>query len=88
MVYSRTLLLPLSFISIRAIWRLNMGCRKPVEQSVPSGFDYKIVVMKCGDTSIYGEELRCEECSQVRPWYICKHGRDVSEYDCGACEFD
>jgi hypothetical protein len=65
-----------------------MGCRAAVEQTVPNGFDYKVLVMKCGDTSIYGDELRCDECSQVRPWYICKHGRDVSEYDCGACEFE
>lgn len=66
-----------------------MGCRTEVEQMVFSGnFDYKIVVMKCGDTGVHGDELRCDECSQVRPWYICRHGRDVSEYDCGACEFD
>ena len=77
-----------SFLQFQQYLEYNMGCRAAVEQTVPNGFDYKVLVMKCGDTSIYGDELRCDKCSQVRPWYICKHGRDVSEYDCGACEFD
>jgi hypothetical protein len=64
-------------------------CNNTVIQTVPSGYDYKFIEMKCGSTSIYGDELRCEECENGGPpWYICPHGRDVSEYDCGLCELD
>jgi len=63
-----------------------MGCGVAMEQTVPTKWDYKIVAAKCGQTSIHGTELRCEKCSQKRPWYICKHGQDVSEYCCGRCE--
>jgi hypothetical protein len=65
-----------------------MGCGKAMEQVVPTKWDYKVVPAKCGQTSIHGTELRCEECSKRRPWYICKHGQDVSEYMCGRCEGD
>jgi len=63
-------------------------CTNKVEQHVRSGYDYKTILMTCGSTSVYGDELRCDECLNVRPWYICKHGNNVSEYDCGMCEFD
>jgi hypothetical protein len=66
----------------------NTKCTTKVIQMVPTKYDYKEVEMSCGSTSIHGTELRCEKCSNVKPWYICKHGRDVSEYDCGACELD
>ena len=65
-----------------------MGCGKKMEQVVPTRWDYKIVPAVCGQTSIHGTELRCEECSKKRPWYICKHGNDVSEYCCGRCEME
>jgi hypothetical protein len=72
-----------------------MGCGVKMEQVVPvedpfTGIAYtdKVVPAKCGQTSIHGTELRCEKCSQKRPWYICKHGQDVSEYMCGRCEME
>lgn len=65
-----------------------MGCGAKMEQVVPTKWDYKLVIAKCGQTSIYGTELRCEKCSQERPWYICKHGNDTSEYMCGRCEME
>ena len=63
-----------------------MGCRKEVTVWVDVGFQGKNVERKCGDTGVDGNEIRCEKCSQKRPWYICPHGRDTSEYDCGQCE--
>ena len=64
-------------------------CKNMVEQAVPCGYGYKVVTMRCGSTSIHGDELRCDSCeSKGRPWYICRHGNDVSEYDCGACELE
>jgi hypothetical protein len=66
-----------------------MGCGTKMMQTVPASlWDYKEVPAKCGQTSIHGTELRCEKCSKKRPWYICKHGNDVSEYDCGRCEIE
>ena len=63
-----------------------MGCRTPVEVWVPKGFDGYLAKRKCGDTHIDGNEIRCPACSTRRPWYICRHGQDVSEYMCGRCE--
>lgn len=62
-------------------------CNNKVDQSVPDGFLYKTISMKCGSTSIYGTELRCDECSNQRPWYMCPHGVDLSEREmaCNAC---
>lgn len=65
-----------------------MGCGKKMTQTVPTKYDYKVLETTCGSTNWYGEESRCDDCSQVRPWYICKHGRDVSQVDCPRCEFD
>ena len=68
-----------------------MGCGKLISQVVPCGpygADAKSVPINCGNTNCYGNEARCETCSQKRPWYICVHGNDVSEYMCGDCEFE
>jgi len=66
-----------------------MGCRAKMEQVVPNGpYDYKTVDAVCGQTSIHGTELRCEDCSKKRPWYICEHGKDHRHHDmaCFECE--
>ena len=63
-----------------------MGCGRKMMQLVPTKWDYKLVPARCGQTSIHGSELRCDECATKRPWYICEHGNDVSEHDCGRCE--
>jgi hypothetical protein len=63
-------------------------CDNRVMQTVPTKWDYKQIEMKCGSTDIHGGTLLCEDCAERGPWYICRHGNDVSEYDCGACEFD
>jgi len=57
-------------------------CNNKVDQSVPDGFLYKTISMKCGSTSIYGTELQYDECSNQRP-----HGVDLSEREmaCNAC---
>jgi hypothetical protein len=65
-----------------------MGCGAKIEQVVPTRWDYKVVPAVCGQTSIHGTELRCDKCSNKRPWYICKHGNDVSEWQCDACEIE
>jgi hypothetical protein len=58
-----------------------MKCSNSVIQVVPTRYDYKEVKMKCGDTSIHGEPLLCDHCldKNERPWWLCKHGRDLSE---------
>ena len=64
-----------------------MGCGRKMEQVVETRYSAKVVPAKCGQTSIYGTELRCETCSNKRPWYICEHGFDSSnEGLCGPCE--
>jgi hypothetical protein len=63
-----------------------MGCNTKMEVSVQRGFHYKTVTVRCGNTDPNGDEYRCESCSQRRPWYLCRHGNDVSEYCCGQCE--
>ena len=61
-------------------------CTNEVVQHIPSGYGYKDVSLPCGSTGIHGDELRCEACSNIKPWYICeKHGTDVSEHDCPYC---
>lgn len=66
-----------------------MGCGTKVEYYVPSGYDYKRVETTCGSTNYWGDEARCEICSQQRPWYICHHGVDISESGyCGQCELE
>ena len=62
-------------------------CTNMVEHVVPTKYHYKTVVMRCGSTGYYGAEVRCESCeAKGSPWYICRHGNDVSEYGCDACE--
>ena len=68
-----------------------IGCTNMVDQVVPTKYDYKVIEMKCGSTGIDGQGLYCEDCrakNHGRPWYICRHGNDVSEYMCGRCEGD
>ena len=58
-------------------------CTTKVTQYVPRGYGYKEVTMDCGNTGINGDELRCERCENIKPWYICEGcGSDISEYDC------
>lgn len=75
-----------------------MRCSNPVDQLVPKGpyGDYKTVTMKCGQTSIHGDPLECEECAIKRkrkngpPPGYCKHGVFINtdhDIPCGACEF-
>lgn len=69
----------------------NNNCTVMVDQYIPDGADYKNVPVPCGSTGVNGEEVRCEECSQERPWYICKHGVDHSgegDCACSACELE
>ena len=68
-----------------------MICTNRVEQVVPTKYDYKVIEMRCGRTDINGDGLYCDDClaqNQGRPWYICRHGKDVSEYMCGHCEME
>jgi hypothetical protein len=73
-----------------------------VEQSVPHGYSYKIVKLRCGSTSIYGSTLLCEACERQMhkqypqgwretPGDLCPHGNYVGDaggpdYLCGRCE--
>lgn len=63
-----------------------MGCRIGVEVWVNRGYHGYLAQRRCGDTGVDGNEIRCEKCSNVRPWYICPHGNDVSEWQCDRCE--
>ena len=69
-------------------------CTNKVDQTVPSGFDYKIVEMQCGNTSIYGEPLYCESCDKKHKSaghlpHECSHGHDMRPEGafCNACEY-
>ena len=61
-------------------------CDNKVDYWMQSGLDYKVVKLQCGRTGPQGETVTCEDCEDKQPWYICKHGTDVSEYDCPTCE--
>ena len=79
-----------------------MGCRNKMMQLVVSGYSYKEVPATCGQTSIYGTELLCNECIKKfqkqypqgwkeTPGDICKHGTYVGnaggpDYMCHKCE--
>ena len=58
-------------------------------QLVAKGWDYVEQPIKCGNTTVDGDTALCRKCEKLndgRPWYICKHGNDVSEFMCGDCE--
>jgi hypothetical protein len=72
-----------------------MICDNEVVQYVPKGWDYKAVTLKCGNTSIHGTPLYCDECEAkfAKRGYAaheCRHGTDMSREGsfCSACEFD
>jgi hypothetical protein len=50
-------------------------CKNPVSQYVPSGWDYREVILECGSTGINGERLICDECqsSKSRMAEIARH---------------
>jgi len=68
-------------------------CENKVAQTVPSGWDYKTVLLRCGSTSVHGDPLECDECraarkDKPRPGY-CKHGVFINtdrDIPCGRCE--
>lgn len=71
-----------------------MACQNEVIQTVPKGFSYKEIKMKCGNTSIHGTPLYCDECNarfKKRGYaaHQCRHGKDMTEEGsfCNACEF-
>jgi hypothetical protein len=71
-----------------------MICDNKVSQYVPKGWDYVEVTLKCGNTSIHGTPLYCEQCEakfahRGYAAHECRHGRDMSHEGafCGACEF-
>ena len=37
-------------------------CNNMVDQNVPTRYSVKIVTLRCGSTSIYGDTLLCDEC--------------------------
>jgi len=63
-----------------------MGCNVEIEVYVQRGYGGEYRTRKCGNTGPHGDELCCDKCAQKTPWYICPHGNDISEYDCGQCE--
>ena len=65
-----------------------MSCGAPVKYTVPSGWGYKELDYKCGNTGLDGEAVLCAVCSKrvaagemARPGY-CIHGVRITEYDC------
>jgi hypothetical protein len=69
-------------------------CDNKVLQTVPTRYSAKLVELKCGSTSIYGDRLYCGECEKkyetcgYHP-YQCRHGKDMSREGsfCSRCEF-
>lgn len=41
-----------------------VGCGKKMEEYVPSGFDYKKITVKCGNTSPSGDPWLCDDCAE------------------------
>jgi hypothetical protein len=39
-------------------------CKEPLEVYVPRGWDYKMITVKCGNTSPSGEPWLCEKCAK------------------------
>lgn len=73
-----------------------MNCNNKAEQTVPSGFDYKVIEVNCGSTGIHGDAIYCNSCndrfenSNRHPDY-CKHGTYLypehgGDAMCFACE--
>jgi hypothetical protein len=42
-------------------------CRNMVDQVVPTRYSSKIVTLRCGSTSIYGDTLLCASCRETQP---------------------
>jgi hypothetical protein len=79
-----------------------MGCGKRMTQMVPTQYHYKEVPAKCGQTSIHGSQLLCNDCKRRleqrypqgwvnTPGDLCKHGNYVGDaggpdYICDLCE--
>lgn len=40
------------------------GCGKSMQEYVPSGYDYKEITVKCGNTSPDGTPWLCEKCEK------------------------
>jgi len=38
-------------------------CKNLVEYYIPSGYSYKLVRVKCGNTDPYGERAICDKCA-------------------------
>jgi len=59
-------------------------CENKVEQIIPTRYSAKVLQMRCGSTSIYGEPLYCEACQKRG-----MRARPVTEYeDAGEDDFD
>lgn len=77
-------------------------CDNTVIQMIPTKWHFKEVKMQCGNTSIHGGTLLCEECISKAernypqgwrdvPGDTCEHGTYVGtpggpDYICGECE--
>lgn len=62
------------------------ACGKDMMQMVPTKFSYKEVKARCGQTSIYGDRLLCEDCEGKvanPPAYMCEDAgeADFEPYD-------
>ena len=50
-----------------------MPCHEPLKVFVPSGWDYKEITVRCGNTSPSGDPFLCEKCAkkfQNRNWRL------------------
>ena len=57
------------------------ACKNTVEQIVPTRYSSKIVVTKCGSTSIYGTPLFCDECAKFEEVLPVTSYEDAGEDD-------
>ena len=47
------------------------GCNKKIEVSIERGYGYKLITVRCGNTSPYGDPWLCDECEETysdRDW--------------------
>jgi len=47
--------------------RWRYGCDKQLEVSVPRGYSYKLMTVRCGSTAFDGGVNQCEACARKFP---------------------
>ena len=72
----------------------NIGNRLKYRETSMFGPEYKSTGVFCGAhrpaiTGLQGGTYQCTSCEEEGPpWWMCRHGKDVSERQCDRCEME